>query len=147
MQFKDSQGLAGEHGGMSIRNSLFLLTVLLSGLGGPGAQAQAPAANPSLAASPPAPARQQQLRRMLEHDCGSCHGLRLTGGLGPAIHAEAMQQLPQAAIAATIFHGRPGTPMPAWKSMISEAEADWLAAYMQRPSAPKQALVSQDPRP
>ncbi|MBB4844215.1 cytochrome c55X [Paucibacter oligotrophus] len=132
---------------MLIRNHFLVLTVLLSGFCGLGAAAQNQPADTSLAATQPAPARQQQLRRMLEHDCGSCHGLRLTGGLGPAIHAEAMQQLPQAAIAATIFHGRPGTPMPAWKSMISEAEADWLAAYMQRPSATKPALVSQDPRP
>ncbi|MEL4181118.1 c-type cytochrome [Roseateles sp. PN1] len=129
------------------RNDLLLLTVLLYGFVSPGVAAQPAPTSPVLADSQPSPARQQQLRRMLAHDCGSCHGLRLTGGLGPAIHAEAMQQLPQAAIAATIYHGRPGTPMPAWKSMITAAEADWLAAYMQLPPAPKQELASQEHRP
>lgn len=129
------------------RNDLLLLTVLLCGLSSPGVMAQPAPSSPALADKQPSPARQQALRRMLQHDCGSCHGLRLSGGLGPAIHAEAMQQLPQAAIAATIYHGRPGTPMPAWKSMITAAEADWLAAYMQLPSMPKQELASQDQRP
>jgi len=129
------------------RNALLLLTLLIYGLGNPGVAAQPAPTSPALTDGQPSPSRQLQLRRMLEHDCGSCHGLRLTGGLGPAIHAEAMRQLPQAAIAATIYQGRPGTPMPAWKSMITAAEADWLAAFMQLPSAPKQELASQDQRP
>ena len=29
--------------------------------------------------------RQGQLERLLLQDCGSCHGMRLTGGLGPAL--------------------------------------------------------------
>jgi cytochrome c55X len=27
--------------------------------------------------------RQRELIRMVRQDCGSCHGLQLTGGLGP----------------------------------------------------------------
>lgn len=72
-------------------------------------------------------ARQQALVRVVRQDCGSCHGMRLTGGLGPALTREALADRPVAALAATIFHGRPGTPMPGWRTMLSEAEAQWIA--------------------
>jgi cytochrome c55X len=79
----------------------------------------------------PAPARQQQLVRMVRQDCGSCHGMRLTGGLGPALTREAMSALPTESIAATIFHGRPGTPMPPWRALLDESEARWIAERLQ----------------
>ncbi len=72
-------------------------------------------------------ARQHELVRVVRQDCGSCHGMRLTGGLGPALTPEALADKPVAAMAATIFHGRPGTPMPGWRAMLSEAEAQWIA--------------------
>jgi cytochrome c55X len=75
-------------------------------------------------------ARQQELVRMVRQDCGSCHGMRLTGGLGPALTREALADRPVASMAATIFHGRPGTPMPPWRAMLSEAEAAWIAAQL-----------------
>jgi cytochrome c55X len=34
-------------------------------------------------AQAPDAARQHELIRMVRQDCGSCHGLHLTGGLGP----------------------------------------------------------------
>ncbi|MDC8786432.1 c-type cytochrome [Roseateles koreensis] len=87
--------------------------------------------------TPPGPARQAQLRRILSQDCGSCHGLTLKGGLGPDLRVDAMRALPHTAIASTIYDGRPGTPMPPWKSMITRAEAEWLASYLQQePPAP-----------
>ena len=72
--------------------------------------------------------------RMLRHDCGACHGMRMTGGLGPSITREALaaRQLDLQAMTATIFHGRPGTPMPGWKAMLSEPEAAWLAGVLLR---------------
>jgi cytochrome c55X len=81
------------------------------------------------ASAPPA-LRQQELLRLLRQDCGSCHGLRLTGGLGPPLTQEALKERPQEALAATIEHGRPGTPMPPWRSFMSDAEARWLAARL-----------------
>ena len=75
---------------------------------------------------PPA-ARREALVRMVRQDCGSCHGLRLTGGLGPALTREALADKPVSSLAATIFHGRPGTPMPGWQPMLSESEATWVA--------------------
>ena len=79
------------------------------------------------AATEPAPARQQQLVRMVRQDCGSCHGMRLTGGLGPALTPAALADKPIDAMVATIVHGRPGTPMPPWRAMLSEPEARWIA--------------------
>ena len=71
--------------------------------------------------------RAQTLVRMVRQDCGSCHGMLLTGGLGPAITSQALREVPVESVAATIYHGRPGTPMPPWKAMINEAEARWMA--------------------
>lgn len=77
------------------------------------------------------PARQLQLVRMVRQDCGSCHGIQLTGGLGPALTRDRMADFPFDSLVATIFHGRPGTPMPGWKSMITEADAQWIARQLQ----------------
>ena len=71
--------------------------------------------------------RAQTLVRMVRQDCGSCHGMLLTGGLGPAITPQALREMPVDSVAATIYNGRPGTPMPPWKAMISESEARWMA--------------------
>ncbi|MCL1961001.1 MAG: cytochrome c [Desulfovibrionaceae bacterium] len=79
----------------------------------------------------PSSARQAELVRMVRQDCGSCHGLKLTGGLGPALTQDALRDIAQDSLVATIFHGRPGTPMPGWKTMISEADAVWIAQQLQ----------------
>ena len=83
------------------------------------AQAQAPDA-----------ARQRELVRMVRQDCGSCHGLYLTGGLGPALTREALADKPLDSLASTIYGGRPGTPMAPWKAMLSEADALWIAEQL-----------------
>lgn len=86
------------------------------------------------AAQPAAPdaARQAELVRIVRQDCGSCHGMKLTGGLGPALTAEALADKPVEAMAATISHGRPGTPMPPWRALLTEADARWIAAQLAR---------------
>lgn len=80
----------------------------------------------SAAAEPPRE-RQRELVRIVRQDCGSCHGMRLTGGLGPALTREVMADKPLDSMTATIFNGRPGTPMPPWRAMLSEADARWIA--------------------
>jgi cytochrome c55X len=77
-----------------------------------------------------APERRAQLVRMVRQDCGSCHGMGLTGGLGPALTPVALADKPAEAMAATIVHGRPGTPMPGWGALLSEAEARWIAEQL-----------------
>ncbi|MCG7982748.1 MAG: cytochrome c [Candidatus Thiodiazotropha lotti] len=72
-------------------------------------------------------ARESELLNLLKHDCGSCHGLSLKGGLGPALTPDVLRQKPIEYISATILYGRSGTPMPPWRPFMSEAEANWLA--------------------
>ncbi len=86
----------------------------------------------ALAQAAPDASRSRELVRMVRQDCGSCHGMRLTGGLGPALTREALTDVPLESLAATIYHGRPGTPMPPWRAMLSEAEAQWIAVRLQQ---------------
>ncbi len=79
-----------------------------------------------------APQREAQLLHLLQHDCGSCHGLHLTGGLGPPLTPSSLARKPTPALTATIRHGRPGTPMPPWSGFVSEEEARWLVDLMKR---------------
>ena len=53
------------------------------------------------AASADTPVDRRQLEHLLLQDCGSCHGLRLTGGLGPAITSEALAGKPRESLIAT----------------------------------------------
>ena len=80
--------------------------------------------------TPPSPERQQELVRMVRQDCGSCHGLHLTGGLGSALTPEALAGKPLDSMVSTIYSGRPGTPMAPWSAMLSESDARWIAEQL-----------------
>ncbi|MGB7502200.1 MAG: cytochrome c [Azonexus sp.] len=82
-------------------------------------------AEPAMAAEPDA-LRQKELVRLVRQDCGSCHGMTLRGGLGPPLLPENLHEKPADGLVATIYYGRPGTPMPPWKQFMSEAEAGWI---------------------
>ena len=82
---------------------------------------------PCRAADVPSPARQAELENLLTHDCGSCHGLRMRGGLGPALLPEALSSRSPEYLTATILHGRPGSDMPPWRDLLTPAEARWIA--------------------
>lgn len=71
-------------------------------------------------------ARQQTLKHLLVQDCGSCHGLWMKGGLGPALTPEALAGKSREYLVGTVIHGRPGTAMPPWKALLSEEEAGWM---------------------
>ena len=71
--------------------------------------------------------RQQELRNLLVQDCGSCHGLTMRGGLGPALVPSVLQGKSSEYISTIILNGRPGSAMPAWRSLLSPAEARWIA--------------------
>ena len=81
-------------------------------------------------------ARQQALRYLLAQDCGSCHGLTLQGGLGPALTREALAGKSPEMLRAVILHGRPGTPMAPWQPFMNEAEAAWLVQQLLEGKAP-----------
>ncbi|WP_425532189.1 c-type cytochrome [Aromatoleum anaerobium] len=70
--------------------------------------------------------RQRELVHMVRQDCGSCHGLTLQGGLGPALTPAALRGKPPEGLVATIVHGRPGTPMPPFRGLLDESEAAWV---------------------
>ncbi len=72
----------------------------------------------------------RELIRLVRQDCGSCHGMTLKGGLGSPLTAAALAGKPAESLAATILYGRPGTAMPAWKSLLSPAQAEWIAARL-----------------
>ena len=76
--------------------------------------------------------RHQQLTHLLKHDCGSCHGLTLKGGLGPALTPVALRDKPTEVLRQTILQGRPGTPMPPFAGMLSTDEVDWLIASLRQ---------------
>jgi len=84
------------------------------------------------AASPLPAERQAELLYLLKHDCGSCHGMRLEGGLGPALTAERLAPYGIDFLALTIVQGRPGTPMPPWRPFLTEQEARWLAEQLKQ---------------
>jgi len=77
-------------------------------------------------------ARQAELLYLLKHDCGSCHGMTRKGGLGPPLLPENLGGQPQLLLVDTILKGRPGTPMPPWRGLLTEQEVQWLVEAMRR---------------
>ncbi len=86
----------------------------------------------SLHAAEPDKARQQELIYLLKQDCGSCHGLTLKGGLGPALLPQQLHGKSLDYLTTTILDGHPGTAMPPWRGLMAENEARWLAKALQR---------------
>lgn len=80
----------------------------------------------SAIADEPSKQRQNELQNMLKHDCGSCHGLTLKGGLGPALLASNLVNKSDEFLVQTILQGRKGTAMPPWKPFLTESDAFWL---------------------
>jgi cytochrome c55X len=83
-----------------------------------------------IAAAEPSPARQQELIHLVRQDCGSCHGMTLQGGLGPALLPATLADKPAEGLVATIVHGRPGTAMPPWSRFLAEDEAQWIVTRL-----------------
>ena len=77
------------------------------------------------------PEHATRLVRLVRQDCGSCHGLRLTGGLGPSLLPGALEGKPTEYLVATILSGRNGTPMPPWRGLLTEQEALWIVERLQ----------------
>lgn len=89
-------------------------------------------ASPAWADVVPQSGRAAELVRMVRQDCGSCHGMRLTGGLGPALTPEVLRDKPAEGLVATVLYGRIGTAMPPWRPFVSEAEAAWIVEQLRR---------------
>lgn len=76
--------------------------------------------------------RSRELVHLVRQDCGSCHGLTLAGGLGPALTPDALADKPADGLVATVMGGRPGTPMPPFRGIVSEGEAQWIVEQLMR---------------
>lgn len=76
--------------------------------------------------------RKQALRHLLKHDCGSCHGMTLSGGLGPSLRPDSLLSKPDQLLFITISEGRAETPMPPWKSELSKDDINWLIKLLRK---------------
>jgi len=76
--------------------------------------------------------RRVELVYLVRQDCGSCHGMTLKGGLGKALLPENVRDTPVEALASIILDGVPDTPMPPWRGLLSEAEANWIARQLKK---------------
>jgi cytochrome c55X len=68
-----------------------------------------------------------RLTALVRQDCGSCHGMTLKGGLGKPLTADRLGSWDEDQLTRIILDGVPGTPMPPWRSLLSEKEARWIA--------------------
>jgi cytochrome c55X len=77
-------------------------------------------------------ARRAELHNLLIQDCGSCHGLTMRGGLGPALLPQNLRDRPRESLIDTVMNGRPETAMPPWNKLLSRDEAGWLIDQLRR---------------
>ena len=74
--------------------------------------------------------RQQELLYLLRQDCGSCHGMTLKGGLGPALLPESLKNKPDSYLHYVIAKGIPEKAMPPWENILTPLEIDFLVTQI-----------------
>jgi len=74
----------------------------------------------------PSMSRQNELRHMVKHDCGSCHGFTLQGGLGPTLRPQFIAPKGEEYLMRVIKHGIAGSAMPAWSPMLSDSDITYI---------------------
>jgi cytochrome c55X len=93
-------------------------------------------AGPGLSVTTASPAvtreRQRALVSLVRQDCGSCHGLTLKGGLGPALLPDNLRGKSPEGLQQVILDGIPETAMPPWRGLLTEAEAAWIVGALQK---------------
>ncbi|WP_315780055.1 MULTISPECIES: cytochrome c [unclassified Bradyrhizobium] len=77
-----------------------------------------------------------KLANLVRQDCGSCHGLTLRGGLGKPLTPDHLRAWSSDQLVSIVLDGVPGTPMPPWRPLISEADARWIVARLQEGNLP-----------
>lgn len=90
---------------------------------------------PAMAESPvaiPSAKRQGALMHLLRQDCGSCHGMTMKGGLGAPLLPATLADKADDVLVGIILDGMPGTPMPPWRSLLSEPEAAWMVKRLKK---------------
>ncbi|NGZ06819.1 MAG: cytochrome c [Magnetococcales bacterium] len=94
------------------------------------------AVNGSAAESLVTQARQNQLVHLLRHDCGSCHGMTLKGGLGPPLLPENLVGKDAQWLEDVIHYGVPERAMPPWEGLLTRAEIRWLVEQLLKGEIP-----------
>lgn len=89
-----------------------------------------------LPAAAPSPQRQAELRHLLLHDCGSCHGMTMRGGLGRTLLPEAIAGRSDELLTDIILNGIRGTAMPPWAGELSNEDAAWLVQLLREGVSP-----------
>lgn len=74
--------------------------------------------------------RKAELTHLLKQDCGSCHGMTMKGGLGPALLPESLIKTPDYILENTIKYGRETLAMPAWDGILNDQEIKWLVGQL-----------------
>ncbi len=110
-----------------IKLAFVFFTIALPALSSLAATSQTP-----LSPEPLNDERQSQLIHLLKQDCGSCHGMTLKGGLGPALLPKNLKDKPDLFLQNTILMGRPGTAMPPWEGLLTEQETKWLIKQLKQ---------------
>jgi len=75
-----------------------------------------------------------RLSNLVRQDCGSCHGLTLKGGLGKPLTADQLRVWDRDQLVHIILDGVPATPMPPWRPLLSESDAQWIADRLKQGS-------------
>jgi cytochrome c55X len=75
--------------------------------------------------------RKAELTNLVRHDCGSCHGMTLKGGLGTPLLPQIMAEYEADDLVEIILDGVPGTPMPPWRELLKIEEAQWMVKQLQ----------------
>ena len=78
------------------------------------------------------PARRAEIISLVRQDCGSCHGMTLQGGLGPALLPATLKDKTDDYLKTVILHGLPDTAMPPWQRFLSEPEAQWIVTHLKK---------------
>lgn len=82
------------------------------------------------------PMRQKELFHLLRQDCGSCHGMTLKGGLGPALLPENLAGKPADLLEDIVYHGLPERAMPPWEGQLTRQEIRWLVERLRKGEVP-----------
>ncbi|MGT2499981.1 c-type cytochrome [Bradyrhizobium guangxiense] len=77
-----------------------------------------------------------KLANLVRQDCGSCHGLTLKGGLGKPLTPEHLSAWSRDQLVSIVLGGVPGTPMPPWRPLLSEADVRWIVERLQQGDLP-----------
>lgn len=70
--------------------------------------------------------RKSELRQLLRHDCGSCHGMTLKGGLGPSLLPASLMQKNDEYLFSLIKFGRQENAMPPWGPILKDNEIKYI---------------------